>query len=160
MMVAVVHGVAAEILLHERTQRGRIVQLDVLEEKIEAPCLSHYAELLEVFARTVGVQRGWIDSVAPCARTAEGYGGAKADALLVVLTAGVETVEPVAWDVAALDGSVDDVCVFHCTEFYVYVCWLNRRKGTMLRKRSQAFLRKSFCEAGSFWKCNTKTKCE
>ena len=94
MMVAVVHCVAAEILLHERTQRGRIVQLDVLEELVEPPCLSHYAELLEVFARTVGVQRGWIDSVAPCARTAEGYGGAKADTLLVVLAAGVEAVEP------------------------------------------------------------------
>ena len=30
----------------------------------------------------------------------------------------------------------------------------------MLRKRSQAFLRKSFCEVGSFWKCNTKANSE
>ena len=63
------------------------------------------------------MQCGWIDSVAPCAQTAEGYGGAKADALLAVLAAGVEAVEPVARDVAALDGNVSDVCVFHCTEF-------------------------------------------
>ena len=143
MMVAVVHGVAAEILLHERTQRGRIMQLDVLEEKVEAPRLSHYAELLEVFARTVGVQRGWIDSVAPCARTAEGYGGAKADALLVVLAAGVEAVEPVAWDVAALDGSVDDVCVFHCTEF-LCLCMLvkSTQRYNVAQAKSSVFTKK------------------
>lgn len=143
MMVAVVHGVAAEILLHERTQRGRIVQFDVLEELVEAPCLSHYADLLEVFARTVGMQRGWIDSVAPCARTAEGYGGAKTDALLVVLAAGVEAVEPVARDVAALDGSVDDVCVFHCTEF-LCLCMLvkSTQRYNVAQAKSSVFTNK------------------
>lgn len=143
MMVAVVHCVAAEIFLHERTQRGRIVQLDVLEEKIEAPCLSHYAELLEVFARPVGVQRGWIDSVAPCARTTKGYGGAKADTLLVVLAAGIEAVEPVAWDVAALDGSIDDVCVFHCTEF-LCLCMLvkSTQRYNVAQAKSSVFTKK------------------
>lgn len=143
MMVAVVHGVAAEELLHERTQRGRIMQLNVLEKLVEAPCLSHYAELLEVFARTVSVQRGWIDSVAPCARTAEGYGGAKADALLVVLAAGVEAVEPVARDVAALNGSVDDVCVFHYTEF-LCLCMLvkSTQRYNVAQAKSSVFTKK------------------
>ena len=46
-------------------------------------------------------------------------------AFLASFAVGVEAVDPVVWDVAALDGSVDDVCVFHNTKFLnVHVCFL------------------------------------
>ena len=38
----------------------------------------------------------------------------------------VETVDPVVRDVAALDGSVDDVCVFHNTKFFKCSCMFSK----------------------------------
>ena len=39
-------------------------------------------------------------------------------ALVAAFAVGIEAIGPVVWDVAALDSSIVDVCVFHCTVFF------------------------------------------
>ena len=125
MVIAVVRAAPTEILPHERTQSRCVAQLHVLEQAAEAPCHTHDAQPFELGASPVRAQSVWIDGITPCARLAEGYGGTIVYAFLASFAVGVEAVDPVVWDVAALDGSVDDVCVFHNTKFLnVHVCFL------------------------------------
>ena len=126
VVIAVVRAAPTEILPHERTQSRCVAQLHVLEQAAEAPCHTHDAQLLELGASPVRAQSVWIDGVAPYARFAESHGGTIAQALLASFAVGVETVDPVVRNVAALDGSVDDVCVFHNTKFFKCSCMFSK----------------------------------